>query len=338
MAHTNGANNDRRALFGSIALLARQEKTWSPALLSGVLWRAAANPGTIWEVRRLFRLPPFAEVTQTNPRFAFKYLTHDYLARSFNVTERASCFLHHYRRLHSLLPDSLLRDILRTDVTLHEITSGGHLFAVTTGLTKPLYCDKEGEFSINLHVDGDLVFMLSFTIVPGNVVNSDSPEVLLISRLQGIVGTYDKIRHATKTLHEVAPGALLLAALQGIAMAFEVGEVASVSATNQSSYCPAYDTVFRSAYDDFFTELGISRNAGGFFSSSVPIVEKPLSFIKQGHKLRTREKRAFRAEITSACAGFFAKALSRPCAHIKDITGDRDARIKGYVCPPSHHG
>ena len=118
-----------------------------------------------------------------------------------------------------------------------------------------------------------------------------------------------KIKLATKTLVDVAPGALLLAALQGIAMALGIGDLASVSATNQSLYSEQYDGVFRSAYDEFFTELGLAKSEAGFFLSPVPIAEKPLSLIKQGHKLRTRAKRAFKAEITLAVAEFFRESL-----------------------------
>ncbi len=272
-------------------------------------WRALANFGTIREVHEFIQLKPFSETAHNNPRFAFRYLTHHYLARSLTVGERAACFLHHHRRMHALLPEVMLRQILLEDVTLHEIVEADHRFALTLGLTRPRDCDKEGEWSIHLLVDGEAVFVLSFTVIPGWTIRSKSPEVLLISRLQGMPGRYTQIKLATKTLVDVAPGALLLAALQGIAMALGIGDLASVSATNQSLYSEQYDGVFRSAYDEFFTELGLAKSEAGFFLSPVPIAEKPLSLIKQGHKLRTRAKRAFKAEITLAVAEFFRETL-----------------------------
>jgi uncharacterized protein VirK/YbjX len=171
------------------------------------------------------------------------------------------------------------------------------------GLPKPL--DKEGEMSVKLLVDGEIVFVLSFAIVPGWVIKSEAAEVLLITQIQGRRGAYREIHLATKALHDVAPAALLLAAVQGIANAFGIAQLAGVSAVRQSCFTPECAAAFKGAYDDFFAVLGMTRNAAGFFLSPVPIEEKSLACIKPGHKLRTRQKRAFKQQIQLACAGFF---------------------------------
>lgn len=300
---------DGIVLPGIIAMLARQDRTRSPALLPGVLWRALTNLGTIKEVHRSIKIGPLSETAQNNPRFAFKFLSHNYLARSLTVGERASCFLHHHRRMHAVLPELVLREILLADAALCEIVEGDHRFALTIGLTRPRICDKEGEWSINLLVDGEIVYVLSFTVVPGWTVKAAAPEVLLVSRLQGMPGRYSQIKLATRAMVDVAPAALLLAAVQGVAMALNIGQLASVNATDQSMYCKEHDAVFRRAYDEFFTELGIAKNGAGFFLSPVPVTEKPMSSVKQGHKLRTRVKRAFKAAIMLAAAEFFRKGV-----------------------------
>jgi uncharacterized protein VirK/YbjX len=289
-----------------LSIPAGQSGTWSLVLLGSVLWRGITHIRTYREVLRLLlRFPPYTEFLFSNPGFACKYLTHIYLVRGFTVAERAACFLHHYRRLHSALPDSLLRQILREDVEIHEITESANRFVLTMGKSRPGFL--EGELSLHLRVDGKIVYVLSFTIVPGWVVKSQAGEILLISRLQGVKGAYPPISYATKTLHDVAPGALLFAALQGIAGAFGIGEIAAVSGVMQSYYSEDYAAAFKEAYDDFFTELGISKSAAGFFRVPLPLQEKPLTFIKHGHKIRTREKRAFKQQIQLACAGFFEK-------------------------------
>jgi uncharacterized protein VirK/YbjX len=270
--------------------------------------RAFASMGSCIQVLRLIRLPVFAEVARTNPTFTFKYLTRDYLARGLTATERAACFLHHYQRLRATMPDGLLRQILQSDVVLHEIRESGHCFAVKLSLSRPIY--KEGELCLKLHVDGDIVFDLSFTIVPGWVVNSEVADTLLITRLQGVKGYYDPISRATKTLHDVAPSALLLAALQGVACALGVGEIAGVNATRQTCYTSEFEAAFKADYDDFFANLGMARNASGFFLSTVPIEDKPLAVIKRGHKLRTKEKRAFKRQITEDVSRLLGERLS----------------------------
>jgi hypothetical protein len=287
-----------------LAILPTQIKVRMPAMLVGVLWRGLTHIGTHRRLLRfLLGIPAYAEFVFSSPSFAFKYLTKNYLVRDFTLADRVSCFLHHYKRLHTALPDSLLRLILQQDVVLLEICEGAHRFSITLGLSRPY--DEEGELSLNLCVDDKIVSILAFTIVPGSVVHSPAAEILLISRLQGIKGAYPSISLATRTLHDVAPNALLLAALQGVADAFGITGMVAVSAARQSCFNEKFAAFFIEAYDDFFTELGIPKNADGFYSTPVSIQGKPITSIKHGHKLRTREKRAFKQQIRVACAAFF---------------------------------
>jgi hypothetical protein len=53
-------------------------------------------------------------------------------------------------------------------------------------------------------------------------------------------------------------------------------------------------TFYESAYDKFFSEIGIPKSAGGFFLGPLPPEDRPMSTIKHGHKIRTREKREFK--------------------------------------------
>ena len=171
------------------------------------------------------------------------------------------------------------------------------------GLSLPY--DNEGELTLSLRVDGDIVFVLSFTIVPGSLVESKAAETLLITRLQGIKGCHRQIGDATTAMHDVAPCLLLVAALQGVADAFGISAIAAVPADRQTSYTKDYAFAFKEAYDDLFIERGLSKGTTGFFSSPVPIAQKPLTSIKQGHKLRAKKKRAFRKRVQLACADFF---------------------------------
>jgi uncharacterized protein VirK/YbjX len=282
--------------LGPLSNLAKQKKTWTPALLAGVLWRAVSNIGKHRRIMEVLKYPEFADLAQADPRFAFKYLTHGYLARSFSVAQRAASFTHHYQALHDLLPRPFLTRVLHRDITLLQMREADARYAVTFGLSRSH--DKEGELSLNFQVDGTTVFIMSFTIVPGHVIQSPSPDVLFITRIQGVKGCYRQISRAIKALHDVAPGALLLAALQGVGQVLGIPALACISGVDQNSYCPEWDASFKIAYDNFFTELGVEKNAAGFFVADIPLNEKPLVLIKQGHKLRTREKREFKRKIT----------------------------------------
>jgi hypothetical protein len=98
-------------------------------------------------------------------------------------------------------------------------------------------------------------------------------------------------------MHNVGPAALLLASLHGFAMAFGPKWMAGISAVRQSSYSEELAPYYKKSYDDFFSEIGISKDTSGFFLSSIPPEDRPMSSIKQGHKIRTREKRQFKHQV-----------------------------------------
>ena len=118
-------------------------------------------------------------------------------------------------------------------------------------------------------------------------------------------GKYDRIQRATKVMSDVAPASFLLAALQGFAEALGIVEIVGVSALRQSNYHEEFAAVFRKSYDDFFNNLGAVLGSENLFTCPVPIPEKPLQDVKPGHKLRTKEKRAFKREVADAVSRFF---------------------------------
>jgi uncharacterized protein VirK/YbjX len=291
-------------------LLVRQKGSWSPASNAIELWRFLINIGRYREIRRLLKLRPFDEIAQNNPGFAFKYVVPNYLARSFTVTERVSCFLHHYRRIHAAFSENALRRILRGDVVLHEISNSVNCFAITMGLPEPRG-HLEGELSLDLRVDGKKVFNLSFTIVPGWVLKSEAAETLLISRIQGTKGSRAQIRLAQKAFHEFFLGKLLLSALQGVADALGICEVHAKCAATQASYEKRCPQILKSGYDDFFAQVGMVETAAGFYSSPIPIEGKPLASIKRRGRSRARKRREMRQQIQCACAAFLLGAADR---------------------------
>jgi len=324
-----------RTFLAPLKKLLIEKGARTPVLLAGVLWRALTHLGTHRKVLRLIESMPLAGAMDENPRFPFKYLFPDYLVKGFSVGERAACFLHHYQRLHTALPSAYLRQIVQGEVVLDEIDRGDNKFAIAMGLSRPY--DKEGELSLNLHVNGEIVFVLSFTIVPGWVAQSAAAEILLITRIQGMKGAYRQISLATKSLHDVSPEALLLAALHGVASAFGIRAMAGIRATLQSSYDGLYAASFKKGYDGFFADLGLAQNAAGFFLSPIPASAKPLELIKQGHKLRTKEKRAFKRHVAANVRHALREAMAKPSlAHELSPfrAAPRPAKLKALAAAP----
>ena len=331
--HSNGSNEDEgsdaapvhRSVLTPLAALAGRTETFRRSL-PVVLLNAVRNIRTFPQILRLIRTEPFRGALRRNPRFTLRCLTRDYLVRGLDIAVGVQCFLHHHRRMHAALSADLMRRITLGSVPLYEVSDDSARCTVTVGQTSPPH-DKEGEWDISLLVDGKPVFLLSFSVVPGWVAGSLAAEVALISRMQGVLGTYPEIKQARKALADVAPNALLLAALQGIAIALGIEELASVSALNQSVYREEIADRLRRAYDDFFADLGITRNDAGFLGSGIPISEKPMAFIKQGHKLRTKEKRALKRAIMLACLELFRAGRHWP----SNLRDSRERRIRNFA-------
>ena len=174
--------------------------------------------------------------------------------------------------------------------------------------------DREGELSLDLRVDGKVIFNLSFTIVPGWVAKSEAAEILLITRLQGTKGALPQIKLAQEAFHEFFPGKLLLAALQGVAAAFGIWELAAVCAANQKSYEKQYAAIFKRGYDDLFAEVGMVKSAAGLYSSPAPIKGRPLKLLKVRNRSRAKKRWAIRQQIRSACEAFLLGAVDRAAA------------------------
>ncbi len=291
------SGSGKLVLLDSSLKLASQGHSFyrSPSRFARLLWGFATNIVHQLEIFRILAMPTFTSLVRLEPIFPFKYLTRGYLVRGLSSAERAACFAHHYRRLNAIFPASILRRILYRDFTLLEKQVDDNLFSLRFGLARKEV--REGELSLSLQINSVTVYILQCTIVPGWVVKSSASDVLLISRLQGMKGCYRQVQLATKAFLDVAPPALLLAALHGIAKACAIDEMAGISAASQFSYVDECAHSFRAAYDEFWVELGAKKISASFFASPIPPPEKSLDAITNGHKSRTRKKRAFKQQI-----------------------------------------
>ncbi len=113
-------------------------------------------------------------------------------------------------------------------------------------------------------------------------------------------GTFGEHQAATKAMRDVAPQAVLFAAVQGIARALKISVIAGVSGRNQVCFDEAKAALFEGAYDNFFRSIGASGPTNGFYHYRMlaPDEDKPMA--TAGHRRRTRLRRKVKEEITEA--------------------------------------
>jgi uncharacterized protein VirK/YbjX len=291
--------------------MARQRSSWAPQRLGRVVWSILNNLRGQIELFHIFSLPAFKSLVLHEPIFSFRHLSRDFLFRGLSASERTASILHHYRFLFSRLSKRSFCQFGPWEIPVIEHQKSGRNFAVTLGL--PSQSDLwEGEGVLQLLVEEAPVYQLGFTIVPGWVMHSEQRDVVFVQRLQGVKGCFGQVSAATRAFNDVAPPLLLVTVLQGIAAAWGIREMACVSAKSQAASKFNSDerssALFKEAYDDFFLQLGATRVSADFFSLSFPIGEKPIELIGNGHKARTRRKRALRREIADRVCETILKA------------------------------
>jgi uncharacterized protein VirK/YbjX len=280
-----------------------------------IAWAVLSNIQRQIEVFRLLASPALQGLVALDSQLPFKYLSSLYPVRGLTVEQRAEYFMHHYRRLQATFPPSLLRRILQRDFTLYQLREGGKLYTVVLGFPRKAFW--EGEVDLRLEVDGTPLCILGFTIAPGWMIGSQAEDVLLILRVQGVKGRYEQIHSATKAFREVAPPALLLAALQGVAKTCSIREIAGICAASQFCYSERCSASFNLGYDDLFTRLGGVRATSDFYSIPFLHEDKSVDHVKNGHKSRTRKKRAFKLQVAEDV--YFL--LSQSCEAARNARG-----------------
>ncbi|MDR3792567.1 MAG: DUF535 family protein [Terracidiphilus sp.] len=283
----------------SLRRLAGKREAWSLGRMMRRARKLVQMPVCAVEQRRVLCVlgsPAYESLLRAYPRTPYKYLEEKYLALGFSLRARAASLLCHYQSMLNYLPGEILEQLPAGETTLIEapgdlcecrVTLGGH------GLFQ-----DEGELALRFRADGQELFILSFSVVPGWVLRMGSERAILIARLQGAPGLWETVQCATKALHDVAPAALLVAVLEGMGRAWGIDALAGVSASQQHSYDAKDPDALRHGYDGFLEQLLMQRDARGFYTSPLPLPLKPMSQIKQGHKIRTREKRAFKAWVS----------------------------------------
>ncbi len=242
-------------------------------------------------VKHLATALPLEQLLERQPRFTYKYLSR-YTAVSFSRRKRLTVILNHYDFLTATVGADFFRLVASKPVIWQE-QRGADNFTIV--LSYPALVGFEGELSLSLRVNDVLAQVVSFVIVPGHLVGSGSAQTLFLSQVQGAhhPALY---KHATKTLLDITPAALLVNAAYGLAAALGIRHAAGISTAEQLSHGSGN----RFDYDAFWAQFGGERTADQLFLLTVPAPEKPLESLKSNHRARTLRKRQYKLALRRA--------------------------------------
>lgn len=280
--------------------IAPQQRSGTEAFAAvvGIVTRGATSVATWPGVIRIVMIPTYARLVVSYPNLPFRYLTDSYLTKGFTVSERCTCFTHHYRWLYENLSRQHLGVLLKGGWHLASLGEVEESIEITVSFCGRIY--KEGELLMTLRVAGEVVYSMGFTIVPGVVLGSQATSIFLVSRMQGTRGKIKEISQIYRTRCGAGPAAILLAALQGFGEAAGIGAIACISGKDQTSYVDEFARSFSAGYDQFFSIRGAEKNESNVFVAKIPLQEKPLENFKKGLRSRTVKRRELKRGVVES--------------------------------------
>lgn len=233
----------------------------------------------------------------------FHHLSHrHYLAKGLSLRQRVGCVLTHYQFEESSFDAAYKRAVYRDGGLLlweHEDRGQGWRFAIRLEMAARLCA--EGDLTIAMHANGACLHRLSFSWVDGAFAGVDAPIVPFIARNQGHrLDAADALTAFGRAFPHNSPSYFCFAALQGIAQALGLTQVAAVKSGWQSAWTPADARHFANAYDGFWETLGGVPMAGRCWRIALPLQLKPLMEIPSKHRKRAALRREHWQEIEGA--------------------------------------
>ena len=253
---------------------------------------------------RILAQEPVAALTRQRPRLLYKYVW-PYLARRFSPDDRRAILASHHRFLQTSISPRFIPRLLQGRIPLWSFTSGATMCAIA--LDRVGYPDTEGELEAQFIVDGERVYRLAFSIVPGTLLGEQAEHVLFVGGVQGVVGQFAAIRLASR-LCDAPPARLLLDAAIGIARALGIELIVGVSDAEQVSKVADPTPEFTFSYDRFFLTAGGALRDGLFHLPAV-LPDDSVAEVRSQRRGRSRAHRAFRRGVSEAAED----VLQREC-------------------------
>ncbi|WP_084806185.1 DUF535 family protein [Duganella sp. HH105] len=253
----------------------------------------------------------FASLIQNHPKIKYKYLRGNYLSQSLKVRDALEILQYHYICLERKISDNFFTRLFDEFPVIWESVVGEQHYRIRMAFPRNLHrpyrvVDHEGDLLLLFEADDQTLYVMCATIVPGELARNcwnaaSADRAIFVGKIQGMKGTHETMRAATKALHDVAPPRMLLCAIEALARIFHADTIVGVSNKEQISKNNSdYESSIYFDYDTFWTSIGAhetDKNAF-FLDSSLP--EKSIELVQQKHRSRTLAKRRFRKGIVDA--------------------------------------
>ena len=262
------------------------------------------------EVTRVLNHPSIRPFIKRYPSVVTKYFG-NYLARRFSTNKktRREILKFHYQHLIKHVTDDFFVKMLEDENVLWDEEIDGNNYTIS--LSPNVKFSKEGDLRLTFDQNKTPIYELSFTVVPGYLINSTADQVLLVANVQGARGELERIRQATKACDGVKPPYLLMTAAGSIASALAINIIAGVSNKEHIVPLEIRPPEFSFDYDAFWETLTFKRGPVGIYEVSVPFPQRHLRQIIHDRRHRAKRKRQFKQRVAVRVSATFSKNLQK---------------------------
>lgn len=299
---------------------------WARTAKAARIFARPQNWSTWYKVVRVLTTRETHAVVRAVPQIVLKHWR-PYLGSELTHSERAAILIDHYSFLPARLEKDFFRKIVDGQLPLWEHVVDSRTCRILLKFSPA--CHDEGDLTLHFELDGMAVYALSCSIGPGEVAGVTAEHAIFIGRIQGRRDGLGLIREATRLCTDIAPAALLLAAVEGLALSLGIEHIIGIGGSDQlKAPNVSRQDGLTHTYDDFWTASGGRQLVRNMYHLSVPLAEKPILEVKRHHRSRTLRKRTFRRGVTKNVGLAFQEFL-RP----ERVPADRDT-IAGVSSRP----
>jgi len=231
----------------------------------------------------------------------------DHLALSLSTSQRRDVLVAHYSTFPSFLRPPCLAE-LGQGITIWEKFIDDDLPYLRITLERSKLAPMEGELQLLFSFRTDL-YVLTFSVGPGEVFGAESGTVLFIGGVQGRFASREEVREAARLNSELSPRSLLVLAVQALARAIDVDEIIAVGEDEQVSRAYA-QSLISFDYAQFWKKLGGVR-VGRHYRLPMESPQKPLALVSASHRSRARRRREIKNAIQESLDIRFRQLIER---------------------------
>jgi uncharacterized protein VirK/YbjX len=238
-----------------------------------------------------------------------KYLR-AYLARFLSIEQKRQCLSFHYEYVLRKATSKSARGLLVGKEMVWEKHKEGHIFGIH--LTPSSLTDREGELVFNFVLDGQIVYLLTFSIAPAAPFDGTQDTVVFVGGLQGRPGKASEIRLVSKLNDEINAASALFLALKALANCWQINRIVAISAKYQISHdADIYADQRSKIYDAFWKDAGGFASSDLFFTLDASFHRAASDPVSGAHKSRTRRKRVLKEALKKELDERFSRAFER---------------------------